>query len=109
MQRTVPVNGTSTVDFATTNGTAVNSGPYDGLSTPEFKQRITADLEKAELGRGAVNYKLRDWLFSRQRYWGEPFPITWKNGQHSSINAAELPLAISAAGALLWPLERQFC
>jgi len=56
-------------------GTAVNSGKYDGLSTAEFKEKITADLEAAGLGRAATNYKLRDWLFSRQRYWGEPFPI----------------------------------
>ena len=56
-------------------GTAVNSGPYDGLSTAEFKKKITEWLENEGLGRSAVNYKLRDWLFSRQRYWGEPFPI----------------------------------
>ncbi len=57
------------------DGTAVNSGPYDGLSTAEFKKRIAADLAHGGLGRAAVNYKLRDWLFSRQRFWGEPFPI----------------------------------
>jgi len=57
------------------DGTAINSGSYDGLSTPQFKQKITEDLAKAGLGRGAVNYKLRDWLFSRQRFWGEPFPL----------------------------------
>ncbi len=57
------------------DGVAINSGPYNRLSTPEFKLRITADLAKAGLGVGAVNYKLRDWLFSRQRFWGEPFPI----------------------------------
>ncbi len=56
-------------------GIAVNSGKYDGLTTAEFIQRVTEDLGKAGLGRFAVNYKLRDWLFSRQRYWGEPFPI----------------------------------
>ncbi|KPK76650.1 MAG: leucyl-tRNA synthetase [Phycisphaerae bacterium SM23_30] len=56
-------------------GIAVNSGPYDGLTTAEFKKKITDWLEEQNLGRGAVNYKLRDWLFSRQRYWGEPFPI----------------------------------
>ena len=57
------------------DGVAVSSGNYDGLPTGEFKKRITHDLAKGGLGREAVNYKLRDWLFSRQRYWGEPFPI----------------------------------
>jgi leucyl-tRNA synthetase len=57
------------------NGVAVNSGPYDGLATSEFKQQITASLAEGGWGREAVNYKLRDWLFSRQRFWGEPFPI----------------------------------
>jgi len=59
----------------TGHGRAINSGPYDGLATAEFKPRIVADLATAGLGRQAVNYKLRDWLFSRQRFWGEPFPI----------------------------------
>jgi len=57
------------------DGIAVNSGEYDGLSTAEFTKRITKNLHAAGAGRFAVNYKLRDWLFSRQRYWGEPFPI----------------------------------
>jgi len=56
-------------------GTAVNSGQFDGLGTEEFKAQIADWLEVNDLGKAAVNYKLRDWLFSRQRYWGEPFPI----------------------------------
>ena len=56
-------------------GTAINSGEYDGLETAQFKEKIIAQLAKDGVGRAAVNYKLRDWLFSRQRFWGEPFPI----------------------------------
>ena len=56
-------------------GVAVNSGKYDGLQTAEFKKQVTADLEAAGHGAARVEYKLRDWNFSRQRYWGEPIPI----------------------------------
>src|SRR5207253_4154504 len=56
-------------------GVSINSNGYNGLTTADLKRRITADLAKKGQGREAVNYKLRDWLFSRQRFWGEPFPI----------------------------------
>lgn len=58
-------------------GTMVNSGEYTGQSSDEGKAKIIADLEGKSLGSASVQYKLRDWLFSRQRYWGEPFPVSW--------------------------------
>lgn len=57
------------------HGTAINSGEFDGITTAEFKTRIAEQLTQSGTGKTAVNYKLRDWLFSRQRFWGEPFPI----------------------------------
>ena len=76
----------------TGNGTAINSGFLNGLPTPEAKEKITAWLEEKGLGKRTINFKLRDWLFSRQRYWGEPFPIVWKNGNHEALPESELPL-----------------
>ena len=61
----------------TEDGPMVNSGTFNGLSASETKKKITADLTAKGQGKLAVNFKLRDWLFSRQRYWGEPFPILW--------------------------------
>jgi leucyl-tRNA synthetase len=58
-------------------GVMINSGEYDGLKAEECKSKIISDLEKKGVGKGAVNYKLRDWIFSRQRYWGEPIPLVW--------------------------------
>ncbi len=56
-------------------GVAVNSGQFDGLPTQEFKEKIIAWLSERGAGEPAVNYRLRDWIFSRQRYWGEPIPL----------------------------------
>jgi leucyl-tRNA synthetase len=63
------------------DGKLINSGAHTGLDWAEAKRRITADLAARGIGRATVNYKLRDWLFSRQRYWGEPFPIVWVSEQ----------------------------
>ncbi len=63
-------------------GVAINSGTFDGTPTAEFKTKITAWLAENGVGRQAVNYKLRDWLFSRQRFWGEPFPILHELDAH---------------------------
>ena len=77
------------------DGIAVNSGEFTGLKTAEFKERITEWLAQKELGRKAVNYKLRDWLFSRQRYWGEPFPILHtKDGRVVGLQEQDLPLEL---------------
>jgi len=91
-------------------GVAVNSGKYDGLRTEEFKERVTADLEAAGHGSARVEYKLRDWVFSRQRYWGEPIPIyfpvetegdpragadyTIRYDQPIAVDESELPLRL---------------
>jgi leucyl-tRNA synthetase len=81
------------------DGVAVNSGQYDGLPTAHFKEKITADLAAQGLGRKAVNYKLRDWLFSRQRFWGEPFPILHEldadgkpTGRVRAVDETDLPV-----------------
>jgi len=76
----------------TGEGIAINSPVINGLTSTEAKKKITAWLEERSLGKGAVNYKLRDWLFSRQRYWGEPFPIIWEDGRHRSLGESELPV-----------------
>ena len=73
-------------------GTAIHSGFLDGMPTADAKSAMIDRLEKEGKGARKVQYKLRDWLFSRQRYWGEPFPIIWENGQHAAIPARELPL-----------------
>ncbi|MDE6432266.1 MAG: leucine--tRNA ligase [Opitutales bacterium] len=59
------------------DGELINSGEFDGLSGEQARDSIIAALEKQGVGQAAVNYKLRDWLFSRQRYWGEPIPVIW--------------------------------
>jgi leucyl-tRNA synthetase len=85
----------------TDDGTAINSGPFDGLPTAEFKPKITDWLEDQGSGNKKVNYKLRDWLFSRQRYWGEPFPILHevdaagqRTGTTVALSVDELPLKL---------------
>ncbi len=85
----------------TGRGRAVASGPYTGLASDAFITQVAADLAAAGLGRAAVNYKLRDWLFSRQRFWGEPFPILHEldaegrpTGVVCPVAEAELPVPL---------------
>jgi leucyl-tRNA synthetase len=88
-------------ELFTGDGRGVNSGPYTGLGTREFIAKVSADLAAAGLGRAAVNYKLRDWLFSRQRFWGEPFPILHEldaagnpTGMIRAVDERDLPVPL---------------
>ena len=76
-------------------GSSVNSGFLDGLPTADAKRRMLEWLEEAGHGEAAVTYKLRDWLFSRQRYWGEPFPLAHaEDGAIELTPDVELPLEL---------------
>ncbi|RCS54178.1 leucine--tRNA ligase [Bremerella cremea] len=84
---------------ATFDGIAINSGKYNGMQTADVKSQIALDLEQAGVGREATNFKLRDWLFSRQRFWGEPFPILKEldengqpNGKIRAVPVDQLPV-----------------
>ena len=75
-------------------GTMINSGSYSGLRSDIGKKKITSDLESESRGKFAVNFRLRDWLFSRQRYWGEPFPIIWVDAEaYNKAAVSEGPIA----------------
>jgi leucyl-tRNA synthetase len=84
----------------TEQGTVINSttpdGRFsiDGLAPVDAIPKITAWLETIRKGRKSVNYKLRDWLFARQRYWGEPFPIVWVDGEPKPLPEEQLPLVL---------------
>ena len=80
-------------DIAT--GVMVSSGFITGLTVDEARVKMTAWLEEKGVGRAKTQYKLRDWLFSRQRYWGEPFPVIhWADGTQSLVDENDLPLTL---------------
>lgn len=79
----------------TGDGRHVNSGDLDGLNNAEAIEKAIAILEEKGAGERKVNYKLRDWLFSRQRYWGEPIPVIhWEDGSMTTVPESELPLLL---------------
>ncbi len=77
-------------------GVMVNSGFLDGLTVPEAKKAIIAELTKTGKGAEKVNYKLRDWVFARQRYWGEPVPLVWCDhcGKYVPVPYDQLPVLL---------------
>ena len=103
------------------SGVAVSSSnkayglTLDGLSTHEASAAVIRWLQEKQLGAAQTNYKLRDWLFARQRYWGEPFPIVFEEGSEVSVISSksfsnpvcpgyclgDAPTLQRAAGALL--------
>jgi len=78
----------------TGDGRIINSGFLDGLTVAEAKAKMIDWLEAEGKGRRKVNYKLRDWLFSRQRYWGEPFPILFVDGEPKTVPDDHLPVTL---------------
>jgi leucyl-tRNA synthetase len=85
--------------FASYDAKLINSAgegvSLDGLGVTEAKERVTAWLAERGIGEGTVNYRLRDWLFSRQRYWGEPFPIVYdEDGVAHALPESMLPLEL---------------
>ena len=91
-------NPTVAITYTIVPTSRTRNGPFGGTRKMKIaisnraKKAIIAWLKEKKLGRGRVNYKLRDWLFSRQRYWGEPMPIVWRDGGHAAIDESGLPL-----------------
>ncbi|MCL4541426.1 MAG: leucine--tRNA ligase, partial [Chloroflexi bacterium] len=85
----------------TGDGQLVDSGPYTGLSSAEAKRRITADLKASGKGEVQVNFKLRDWLISRQRYWGAPIPII-HCPEHGPVAVPEEQLPVELPEVIDW-------
>ncbi len=83
------------------SGRAMASGFLDGLSTVEAIDRAIAELEQRGLGERTVQYRLRDAVFGRQRYWGEPIPIAYRDGVPEALSVEELPLKLPAVDKYL--------
>lgn len=92
-------NGTGKTELPfCSEGKMIHSGDYTGMNSKDCQKKIIEDLERRNIGKATVNFKLRDWIFSRQRYWGEPIPLVWvskedyqKTVQIDGIVAKELP------------------
>lgn len=76
------------------DGPAINSGFLNGLNVSDAKKAMIDSLDENETGKRQINFKLRDWLFSRQRYWGEPFPLLHQDGKTISVSEDDLPVML---------------
>lgn len=93
--REVVKGGNINEEAYTGDGEHVNSGFLDGLNKEEAIAKMIEWLEEKNIGKKKVTYKLRDWLFSRQRYWGEPIPVIhWEDGTMTTVPEEELPLEL---------------
>jgi leucyl-tRNA synthetase len=87
--------GDITQEAYTGDGIHINSGFLDGLNKEAANEKMYQWLEENQCGKKEVTYRLRDWLFSRQRYWGEPIPVIhWEDGTTTTVPASELPLRL---------------
>ncbi|MDX9770003.1 MAG: class I tRNA ligase family protein, partial [Tenuifilaceae bacterium] len=101
-----PTNtATWTESYDAKEGIVINSGMLNGLEVKEAIRTINENIEKQGLGRCKVNFRLRDAIFSRQRYWGEPFPVYYKDGLPYAIDEDKLPLELPEVDAYL-PTEQ---
>ncbi|MBA1394049.1 leucine--tRNA ligase, partial [Lactobacillus sp. XV13L] len=96
--RAVIAGGDVSKEAYTGDGVHVDSAFLNGLRVEEAKQKMVEWLEDHHVGQKKVNYKLRDWDFSRQRYWGEPIPVVhWEDGETTLVPEDELPLVLPHA------------
>ena len=92
----------------------IHSDFLTGFTSAEASRRVVRKLEELNIGKGKVNYRLRDAVFSRQRYWGEPFPVYYKDGMPQMMDEKYLPLILpevekylpTEAGALRWDVPK---
>ena len=85
----------------TGNGKMINSGEFNGIDNNEFKNIVCDKLKEIGQGKKTINYKLRDWIFTRQRYWGEPIPILHSDNKRIALNENDLPLKLPSVDSYL--------
>ena len=88
------IDGGNDDECYTGNGEMINSGSYNNIDNIKFKSIVIELLENENNGKKTTNYKLRDWIFTRQRYWGEPIPIIYDGNKKKSLDLQDLPLEL---------------